>query len=362
MLFPSSLLCCWRYVDYRGLHYDYRKDEEITTTILLPCKSLVGNFGTSILVGVTLTCTTQLNIIADQVRILKGTWQRNLMSLASWIIRLSEPCGVWVNFFHFSLSFSLDSTHLRYIFQLLMCPLFLNMIKCTSLSPQNLQVPVQFSIQTEEWTTTKPLKTQRIQSRPSRGHPPGSPVRILTQQHHYSVTDLAERCVSGGSNRRCWVLSNVSIFFYQQTIWVDSLWVRPRSVWSHGKMNLCAGCVFLYYYPFYSPMKAVLLGISLIPFLLWFKRESETLKLETSPVMSCLHVGLHCCLHHVHRAKPQPNLFCKKENSFVLDLLWNWINFLPAYIPSLFPVLLEKQHNNNRATKHDKAAWSSDEF
>lgn len=71
-----------------------------TTTIILRCNSLLGNFGTSILVGVALTCTTQLNIIADPVCPLRGTWQRDFMSLAPWIIWISEPRGARVNFFH----------------------------------------------------------------------------------------------------------------------------------------------------------------------------------------------------------------------------------------------------------------------
>lgn len=83
--------------------YNYRKNKQITTTILLRCKSLLGNFGTSVLVGVTLTCTTQLNIIADQVCSLKGTWQRDFMSLAPWIIWILELCGV--NFFSFFIVF-----------------------------------------------------------------------------------------------------------------------------------------------------------------------------------------------------------------------------------------------------------------
>lgn len=134
----------WTYtVDYirctnHPRHYNYRKDEQITTTTLLRCSSLLGNFGTSILVGVTLTRTTQLNIIADQVCPLRGTWQRDFMSLAPWIIWISEPCGLQVNFFHFSLSLSLNSMHLHCIFQLLMCPLFLNVIKCRNPSLQNL--------------------------------------------------------------------------------------------------------------------------------------------------------------------------------------------------------------------------------
>lgn len=173
----SRFLCCWKYiVEYSGntghpQHYNYWQVEQIATIILLQCNSLLGNFGTSILVGVTLTCTTHLNIIADQVCPLGGTWQRDFTSPASWIIWISEPCGVWVNFFHFSLSFSPDSTHLRYIFQLLVSCLFLNMIKCTSPSLQSPQIPIQFSIQAEAWTTTKPLKTRRIHSVACRGHP-----------------------------------------------------------------------------------------------------------------------------------------------------------------------------------------------
>lgn len=157
----SHFLCCWKYiVDYSGntghpQHYNYWQVEQIATIILLQCNSLLGNFGTSILVGVTLTCTTHLNIIADQVCPLEGTRQRDFTSLVPWIIWISEPRGVWVNFFHFSLSFSPDSTHLRYIFQLLVSCLFLNMIKCMSPSLQSPQIPIQFSIQAKAWTTTK---------------------------------------------------------------------------------------------------------------------------------------------------------------------------------------------------------------
>lgn len=210
-----NFLWCWTYiVDYSGYtghpqHYNYWQVEQIATIILLQCNSLLGNFGTSILVGVTLTCTTHLNIIADQVCPLKGTWQRDFTSLVPWIIWISEPCGVRVNFFHFSLSFSADSTHLRYIFQLLVCCLFLNMIKCTRPSLQSPQIPIQFSIQSDAWTTAKPLEAQRIHSMPCRGHRLGSSVHILTDQH--SVTYLAEWCVSGGSDQGCWVLSIVSI-------------------------------------------------------------------------------------------------------------------------------------------------------
>lgn len=93
------LLCCWTYiVDYRrctghSKHENHQKAEQITTTILLRCKCLLGNFGTSVLVGVTLTCKTQLDIIADQVCPLKGSWQRDFMSLAPWIIWI--PRALW---------------------------------------------------------------------------------------------------------------------------------------------------------------------------------------------------------------------------------------------------------------------------
>lgn len=70
-----------------------KKAEQITTTILLRCKCLLGNFGTSVLVGVTLTCKTQLDIIADQVCPLKGPRQRDFMSLAPWIIWI--PRAQW---------------------------------------------------------------------------------------------------------------------------------------------------------------------------------------------------------------------------------------------------------------------------
>lgn len=72
---------------------------------LLTMQESTGKFLASTLVGVTLTCTTQLNIIADQGCPLKGTWQRDFMSLAPWIIWIPEPCGVRVNSFSFFIVF-----------------------------------------------------------------------------------------------------------------------------------------------------------------------------------------------------------------------------------------------------------------
>lgn len=215
--YKSHFLCCWKYiVDYSGntghpQHYNYWQVEQIATIMLLQCNSLLGNFGTSFLVGVTLTCTTHLNIIADQVCPLGGTWQRDFRSLVPWIIWISEPYGVWVNFFHFSLSFSPNSTHLRYIFQLLVSRLFLNMIKCMSPSLQSPQIPIQFTIQAEAWTTMKPLQTQRIHSVPCRRHPLGSSVQILTDQHCNRVTDLAEWAYQEVGDHGCCIFSFVWI-------------------------------------------------------------------------------------------------------------------------------------------------------
>lgn len=286
---------------------------------------------------------------------LRGTWQRDFTSLVPWIIWILEPCGVWVNFFHFSLSFSPDSTHLRYIFQLLVSCLFLNMIKCTSPSLQSPQIPIQFSIQAEAWTTMKPLKTRRIHSVPCRGRPLGSSVQILTDPHCNSVTDLAEWCEPRGSDHGCWVSSPLCGSIMSKT--------TSYPVWSHENINVWLDvCFHIMAKAGSAPGWVDSSSQSLIWALVWFEREREISKLEMSPFMCFVCTG-DCVA--VFAMCTEPNHNSTHSTKMKTNLCWTCSDKIcPGlhYITPPSPARKKSTQQKNGATTRSHTGWSLDDF